>query len=190
MGALPTDEAAGRLSGGRVLYSSCRKAILRIGADHVACCRDSNLRGFRLLHETVARAGAWLHTGRSLYAGDRARPRPEHHPPLHQWLAHAAAFLFGETHWGRAPFLVAATAISWPLCDLTRCLFSVEAGLWAVFAFNFSDDSRQRLIATRCRPSSRAGGHAFWVQRLERGASCVVWKSILMVRIHRAPPRI
>jgi hypothetical protein len=26
--------------------------------------------------------------------------------------------------------------------------------------------------------------------RPESGAGCVVWKSILMVRIHRAPPRI
>jgi hypothetical protein len=47
-----------------------------------------------------------------------------------------------------------------------------------------SDDTSTLPVA---RPGLRC---QFGDTRPESGAGCVVWKSILMVRIHRAPPRI
>jgi 4-amino-4-deoxy-L-arabinose transferase-like glycosyltransferase len=58
------------------------------------------------------------------------------HPPLHQWIVHGFATLFGETWWLRAPFLLMAVAINVPLHGVTRRLFGVNASLWALFAFN------------------------------------------------------
>jgi 4-amino-4-deoxy-L-arabinose transferase-like glycosyltransferase len=58
------------------------------------------------------------------------------HPPLHQWIVHGFATLFGEAWWVRAPFLLMAVAINVPLYGVTRRLFGVNAALWALFAFN------------------------------------------------------
>jgi 4-amino-4-deoxy-L-arabinose transferase-like glycosyltransferase len=58
------------------------------------------------------------------------------HPPLHQWIVHGFATLFGKVWWVRAPFLLMAVAINVPLYGVTRRLFGVNAALWALFAFN------------------------------------------------------
>jgi 4-amino-4-deoxy-L-arabinose transferase-like glycosyltransferase len=58
------------------------------------------------------------------------------HPPLHQWIAHAAAFVFGEGGAARLPFIALFAGTSWLVFALTRDLFSAAAGLWAVFALN------------------------------------------------------
>jgi hypothetical protein len=58
------------------------------------------------------------------------------HPPLHQWVAHFAALVFGETKAARAPFVVAFAATGWLLYLLTRRLFTPRAGLIALFALN------------------------------------------------------
>jgi hypothetical protein len=58
------------------------------------------------------------------------------HPPLHQWIVHGFATLFGEAWWVRAPFQLMAVAINVPLYGVTRRLFGVNAALWALFAFN------------------------------------------------------
>ncbi len=60
------------------------------------------------------------------------------HPPLHQWLVHAAADLLG---WGRAlrlPFVAMAAATSWLMFRLTAALFGEKAGVWAVLVLNLA----------------------------------------------------
>jgi hypothetical protein len=58
------------------------------------------------------------------------------HPPLHQWIWHAAAGVVGEGRAARAPFVLAIIALNAPLFGLTRRLFGRAAALWALFAFN------------------------------------------------------
>jgi 4-amino-4-deoxy-L-arabinose transferase-like glycosyltransferase len=58
------------------------------------------------------------------------------HPPLHQWIAHFAALIFGETVGARLPFVVLFAATGWLLYRLTSELFGPRAGLIALFALN------------------------------------------------------
>jgi hypothetical protein len=58
------------------------------------------------------------------------------HPPLHQWILHGFAALFGEGKIARAPFWFINIATSGALFGLTRRLFGRDAALWAIFAFN------------------------------------------------------
>ncbi len=58
------------------------------------------------------------------------------HPPLHQWIVHGFAALFGEGWWLCIPFLVMAEAVNIPLYGMTRRLFGKDAALWALFGFN------------------------------------------------------
>lgn len=58
------------------------------------------------------------------------------HPPLHQWIAHAAALVFGENAAVRLPFIALFAGTSWLVFALTRQLFGAAAGLWATFALN------------------------------------------------------
>ena len=60
------------------------------------------------------------------------------HPPLHQWLAHASAWLLGEGRQVRLPFIVLFAATSWLLFLITRRLYGENAGLWAVITLNLS----------------------------------------------------
>ena len=57
------------------------------------------------------------------------------HPPAVFWLAHAAAFLGGESPLSlRWPFVVLFALTSWLLFRLTSRLFGTRAGFWAVCA--------------------------------------------------------
>ncbi len=58
------------------------------------------------------------------------------HPPLHQWLAHAAALAFGETVWARLPFVAVFALAGWLLYQLTARLYGARAGLASVVALN------------------------------------------------------
>jgi 4-amino-4-deoxy-L-arabinose transferase-like glycosyltransferase len=60
------------------------------------------------------------------------------HPPLHFWLAHLGAALFGETRFARIPFIVISAGTSWLMFKMTARLFGEAAGLWAVLALNLS----------------------------------------------------
>jgi hypothetical protein len=60
------------------------------------------------------------------------------HPPLHQWLAHFSALVFGEGVWVRLPFIVLFGGTGWLLFALTRALFGTGAALWALFGLNAS----------------------------------------------------
>lgn len=60
------------------------------------------------------------------------------HPPLHQWLTHAAAALLGEGRQVRLPFILLFAATSWLLFRLTRRVYGAEAGFWAVVTLNLS----------------------------------------------------
>ena len=60
------------------------------------------------------------------------------HPPLHYWIAHGAAALFGPGPASRIPFLALFAATSWLMFELTRRLFGPRAGVWAVLALNLS----------------------------------------------------
>jgi hypothetical protein len=58
------------------------------------------------------------------------------HPPLHQWIVHGFAALFGEGWWLRLPFWAMAVAINAPLYGMSRRLFGRDAALWALFGLN------------------------------------------------------
>ena len=58
------------------------------------------------------------------------------HPPLHQWLAHFSALLFGETVFARLPFVALFALTGWLVYVLTREMFGAGAGLVALFALN------------------------------------------------------
>ena len=58
------------------------------------------------------------------------------HPPLHQWLAHVSALVFGETVLARLPFIALFALTGWLVFLLTREMFSERAGLIALFAIN------------------------------------------------------
>ena len=60
------------------------------------------------------------------------------HPPLHQWLAHYSALVFGEGVWARLPFIALFAVTGWLVYALTRDLFGAPAALWALFALNAS----------------------------------------------------
>ena len=60
------------------------------------------------------------------------------HPPLHQWLTHAATAMLGEGRQARLPFIAMFAATSWLLFAITRRLYTAEAGFWAVVCLNLS----------------------------------------------------
>jgi 4-amino-4-deoxy-L-arabinose transferase-like glycosyltransferase len=60
------------------------------------------------------------------------------HPPLHQWLAHFSALIFGEGPTVRAPFIALFAVTGWLMFTLTGDLFGPRAGLWALFGVNAS----------------------------------------------------
>jgi 4-amino-4-deoxy-L-arabinose transferase-like glycosyltransferase len=60
------------------------------------------------------------------------------HPPLHQWLAHFSALMFGEGSAVRLPFIALFGITGWLMFALTRDLFGPRAGLWALFGVNAS----------------------------------------------------
>ena len=56
------------------------------------------------------------------------------HPPLHQWIAHFAALVFGEGVATRLPFIVLFAATGWIVYRLTDDLFGVRAATIALFS--------------------------------------------------------
>ncbi|MDB5460989.1 MAG: glycosyltransferase family 39 protein, partial [Caulobacteraceae bacterium] len=60
------------------------------------------------------------------------------HPPLHQWIAHAAGQAVGYGRWVRLPFIALFAGSSWLMYRLTARLFGQEAGAWAALALNLS----------------------------------------------------
>ena len=58
------------------------------------------------------------------------------HPPLHQWIVHAAASAFGEGVGARLPFLLLFAATGWIVYRMTKGLFGARAGLVALFSLN------------------------------------------------------
>jgi 4-amino-4-deoxy-L-arabinose transferase-like glycosyltransferase len=60
------------------------------------------------------------------------------HPPLHQWIAHAAGEVVGYGRWARLPFIALFAGSSWLMYRLSARLFGQEAGVWAVVALNLS----------------------------------------------------
>jgi hypothetical protein len=60
------------------------------------------------------------------------------HPPLHQWIAHAAGEAVGYGRWVRLPFITLFAGSSWLMYRLTARLFGQAAGVWAVLALNLS----------------------------------------------------
>jgi 4-amino-4-deoxy-L-arabinose transferase-like glycosyltransferase len=60
------------------------------------------------------------------------------HPPLHQWITHAAAGWLGEGRLARLPFIMLFAATSWLVFLLTRRLYGALAGWWAVVALNLA----------------------------------------------------
>jgi dolichyl-phosphate-mannose-protein mannosyltransferase len=60
------------------------------------------------------------------------------HPPLHQWIAHFSAIVFGEGVAIRLPFVALFAATGWLMFALTRRLFGSRAGLVALVALNLS----------------------------------------------------
>jgi hypothetical protein len=60
------------------------------------------------------------------------------HPPLHQWIAHAAGEAVGYGRWTRLPFIALFAGSSWLMFRLTARLFGDTAGVWALLALNLS----------------------------------------------------
>jgi len=60
------------------------------------------------------------------------------HPPMHQWIAHFTALVFGEGPATRLPFVALFAATGWLMYALTRRLFDARAGLMALFGLNVS----------------------------------------------------
>jgi Dolichyl-phosphate-mannose-protein mannosyltransferase len=60
------------------------------------------------------------------------------HPPLHQWIAHAAGEVVGYGRWVRLPFIALFAGSTWLMYRLTARLFGREAGVWAALAVNLS----------------------------------------------------
>ncbi|RBP17157.1 dolichyl-phosphate-mannose-protein mannosyltransferase [Roseiarcus fermentans] len=58
------------------------------------------------------------------------------HPPLHQWIAHAAASAFGEGVGARLPFLALFAVTGWIYYRMTADLFGPRAGIVAVFGLD------------------------------------------------------
>ena len=60
------------------------------------------------------------------------------HPPLHQWIAHAAGEAFGYGRWVRLPFIALSAGSTWLMYRLTARLFGRLAGAWAALALTLS----------------------------------------------------
>lgn len=60
------------------------------------------------------------------------------HPPLHQWLAHAAGEALGYGRWTRLPFVALFAGSTWLMYRLTAWLFGEPAGLWSALALNLT----------------------------------------------------
>jgi 4-amino-4-deoxy-L-arabinose transferase-like glycosyltransferase len=60
------------------------------------------------------------------------------HPPLHQWIAHAAGEAFGYGRWVRLPFVALFAGSTWLMYRLAARLFGEAAGFWAALALNLT----------------------------------------------------
>jgi 4-amino-4-deoxy-L-arabinose transferase-like glycosyltransferase len=60
------------------------------------------------------------------------------HPPLHQWIAHAAGEAFGYGRWVRLPFIALSAGSTWLMYRLGARLFGAAAGAWAALALNLT----------------------------------------------------
>ena len=60
------------------------------------------------------------------------------HPPMHQWIAHAAGEALGFGRWARAPFIALFAGSTWLMYRLTSRLFGQDAGVWAALALNLA----------------------------------------------------
>jgi 4-amino-4-deoxy-L-arabinose transferase-like glycosyltransferase len=60
------------------------------------------------------------------------------HPPLHQWIAHAAGQAFGYGRWVRLPFIALFAGSTWLMYRLAARLFDQAAGVWAALALNLT----------------------------------------------------
>jgi 4-amino-4-deoxy-L-arabinose transferase-like glycosyltransferase len=60
------------------------------------------------------------------------------HPPLHQWIAHAAGAAFGYGRWVRLPFVALFAGSTWLMYRLGARLFGEAAGAWAAVALNLT----------------------------------------------------
>ena len=60
------------------------------------------------------------------------------HPPLHQWIAHAAGQAFGYGRWVRLPFVALFAGSTWLMYRLGARLFGAQAGFWAALALNLT----------------------------------------------------
>jgi 4-amino-4-deoxy-L-arabinose transferase-like glycosyltransferase len=60
------------------------------------------------------------------------------HPPLHQWIAHAAGEAFGYGRWVRLPFIALFAGSTWLMYRLGARLFGEAAGAWAALALNLT----------------------------------------------------
>lgn len=60
------------------------------------------------------------------------------HPPLHQWITHAAASLLGEGRQLRLPFIALFALTTWLLFLITERLYGPDAGFWAVVSLNLA----------------------------------------------------
>jgi hypothetical protein len=60
------------------------------------------------------------------------------HPPLHQWIAHAAGEAFGYGRWVRLPFVALFAGSTWLMYRLAARLFGEAAGVWAALALNLT----------------------------------------------------
>lgn len=60
------------------------------------------------------------------------------HPPLHQWIAHYSALMFGDGVWARLPFLALFSATGWLLYVLTRETFGARAAWIALVGLNLT----------------------------------------------------
>ena len=58
------------------------------------------------------------------------------HPPLHLWIAHAAALIFGESVAIRLPFVALFAVTGWLIFLMSRRLFGPRAALIALFCLN------------------------------------------------------
>jgi 4-amino-4-deoxy-L-arabinose transferase-like glycosyltransferase len=60
------------------------------------------------------------------------------HPPLHQWIAHAAGEAIGYGRWVRLPFIDLFAGSTWLMYRLGARLFGEAAGSWAALALNLT----------------------------------------------------
>ncbi|MGZ5986696.1 MAG: ArnT family glycosyltransferase, partial [Caulobacteraceae bacterium] len=60
------------------------------------------------------------------------------HPPLHQWLAHAAGEALGYGRWARLPFVALFAGSTWLMYRLGARLFGEAAGMWAALSLNLT----------------------------------------------------